>query len=186
MKKLFLIFLFNIFTQANAEIVYALGTSNTNCKDSGQAYTNKLAELLPQHQIINAGVDGDKPMWMLNRLKSALQKEPNIKLVIFEPGPNERNKSYSLEHTEQVLGYLKNIQMKTIFVSHSAIQSPEDAESIAIKYGAIYYGDWAKNVPRDREHRKFDNGTAGHMTPKGCVIWAEQMAPLIDKVIGSK
>jgi lysophospholipase L1-like esterase len=186
MKKLLIVLLFNILNQSYADVVYALGTSNTNCKDAGQTYTKRLSELLPNHQIINGGIDGDKPIWMLNRLKTMLQKEPNIKLVIFEPGPNDRNKASSLEATEQVLAYLKNINLKTIYVSHSLIQTPEDADLMAKKYNATYYGNWTKNVPSDREHRQFDNPLGGHMTAKGCTVWAEQMAPLIESVLTTK
>jgi hypothetical protein len=189
MKKLFFIFLLNLFTHSYADIIYALGTSNTNCKNAGQTYTKKLSELLPNHQIINGGIDGDKPVFMLNRLKSMLQKEPNISIVIFEPGPNDRNKSSNLEASEQVLTYLKSINLKTIYVSHTVIQSPENAELMAKNFGATYYGDWTKNVPNDKDHRQFDTPFGlfgGHMTAKGCTVWAEQMAPLIESVLTSK
>ena len=40
--------------------IFALGTSNTNCKGASQAYTNTLNELLAQEkmnvQVINAGI----------------------------------------------------------------------------------------------------------------------------------
>jgi ABC-type glycerol-3-phosphate transport system substrate-binding protein len=76
--------------------ILALGTSNTNCKNAGQAFTSSLNDLLGQEKInatvINAGVDGDKPTFMQARLEQSIKAIPNIKIVIFEPGPNEKNK----------------------------------------------------------------------------------------------
>ena len=72
--------------------IFALGTSNTNCKGAGQAYTSTLNDLLGQEkinaQVINSGVDGDKPTFMMTRLEQGLKANPNIKIVIFEPGLN--------------------------------------------------------------------------------------------------
>ncbi len=72
--------------------IFALGTSNTNCKGAGQAYTNTLNEIFIQEkinaQIINAGIDGDRPQFMMVRLDQGLKAFPNTKIVIFEPGPN--------------------------------------------------------------------------------------------------
>ena len=133
--------------------IFALGTSNTNCKGAGQAYTSTLNDLLGQEkinaQVINSGVDGDKPTFMMTRLEQGLKANPNIKIVIFEPGPNERNKSFNLGPSEEILNYLQKINMPTIYVSHQAIQSSEDAIEMAKKYGAYYYGHWIKNIPID-------------------------------------
>ena len=52
--------------------IFALGTSNTNCRAGGYAFTNKLNQMLLangiQANVVNAGVDGDKPVFMVNRL----------------------------------------------------------------------------------------------------------------------
>ena len=171
--------------------IFALGTSNTNCKGAGQAYTNKLNELLSANKInsnvINAGVDGDRPAFMMNRLTQRIKDYPDTKLVIFEPGPNERNPRFSLGPAEEILAYLQKIQMPTIYVSHTVVQSPEDAAEMAKKYGAYYYGDWAQGVPRDTDHRQFDTGSSGgHMTVQGCQLWAKNIFPLVEKVIKEK
>jgi hypothetical protein len=171
--------------------IFALGTSNTNCKGAGQAYTSTLNDLLGQEkinaQVINSGVDGDKPTFMMTRLEQGLKANPNIKIVIFEPGPNERNKSFNLSPSEEILTYLQKINMPTIYVSHQAIQSSEDASEMAKKYGAYYYGHWIKNVPIDTAHRQYDQpGQAGHMTVAGCQLWAKNMMPMINQVIKEK
>jgi len=171
--------------------IFALGTSNTNCKGAGQAYTSTLNDLLGQEkinaQVINSGVDGDKPTFMMTRLEQGLKANPNIKIVIFEPGPNERNKSFNLGPSEEILTYLQKINMPTIYVSHQAIQSSEDASEMAKKYGAYYYGHWIKNVPIDTAHRQYDQpGQAGHMTVAGCQLWAKNMMPMINQVIKEK
>ena len=112
--------------------IFALGTSNTNCKNSGQAYTTKLNELLAQDKInaavINAGVDGDRPAFMMTRLEQGLKANPNIKMVIFEPGPNERNPRFNLGPSEEILAYLQKLNMPTIYVSHSLIQNNEESQ----------------------------------------------------------
>ena len=171
--------------------IFAIGTSSTNCKNAGQAFTNKLNELLVQEKInatvINAGVDGDKPVFMMPRLEQGLKNYPNTKIVIFEPGPNERNPRFNLGPSEEILAYLQKIQMPTIYVSYKVIQAPEEASEMAKKYGAYYYGDWIQGVPVDRDHRQFDMGSnGGHMTMQGCQLWAKNMMPLILQVIKEK
>jgi lysophospholipase L1-like esterase len=178
------------FSNAYAFEIYALGTSNTNCKNAGQAYTNRLNTLLAENkinaQVLNGGVDGDRPAWMLNRLKSALSEHKEIKLVIFEPGPNERNKRFNLEPSEEILAYLQEIKMPTIYVSHTWIQDSDEAKAFAAKYDATYYGQWNKGVPTDSDHRQYDlGGGAGHMTAKGCELWAQNMLPTIKEVINN-
>ena len=115
--------------------IFALGTSNTNCKNSGQAYTTKLNELLAQDKInaavINAGVDGDRPAFMMTRLEQGLKANPNIKMVIFEPGPNERNPRFNLGPSEEILAYLQKLNIPTIYVSHSLIQNNEARNLVA-------------------------------------------------------
>lgn len=171
--------------------IFALGTSNTNCKNADQAFTSTLNDLLRQEKIsatvINGGVDGDKPSFMQTRLEQSIKANPNIKIVIFEPGPNEKNKRFNLGVSEDILAYLQKQKMPTIYVSHQAIQSSEEASEMAKKYGAYYYGHWIKNVPVDTGHRQYDQpGQAGHMTVVGCQLWAKNMLPLIEHVIQDK
>ena len=171
--------------------IFALGTSNTNCKNAGQAFTVKLNELLAVDKIdaqaVNAGVDGDRPVFMMPRLEQGLKSYPNTKMVIFEPGPNERNPKFNLSPSEEIMAHLQKIQIPTIYVSHKLIQSPEEASEMAKKYGAYYYGDWIQGVPVDRDHRQFDMGSSGgHMTVQGCQLWAKNMMPLILQVIKEK
>ena len=168
--------------------IFALGTSNTNCKGAGQAYTSTLNDLLGQEkinaQVINSGVDGDKPTFMMTRLGQNLKANPNIKIVIFEPGPNERNKSFNLGPSEEILTYLQKINMPTIYVSHQAIQSNEDASEMAKKYGAYYYGHWNNNVPTNSDNHQYDIPFgAGHMTAAGCQLWAKNMVPMVKRAI---
>jgi hypothetical protein len=166
--------------------IYALGTSNTNCKNAGQTYTKTLNELFKQEGIdatvINGGVDGDRPVWMMNRLTSNVNN--NTKIVIFEPGPNDRNKTSNVEESEKILSYLKQHNMPTVFVSNSIIWSKEEADQMAAKYNAYYYGHWAKNIPKDTTHRQFDIGSeGGHATSEGCKLWATYMFPLLKQVM---
>ena len=64
--------------------IFALGTSNTNCKGAGQAYTNALNDMFAQEkinaQVINAGVDGDRPVFMMPRLEQGLKSYPNTNM----------------------------------------------------------------------------------------------------------
>ncbi len=172
--------------------IFALGTSNTNCKNSGQAYTATLNELLVKDKVnatvINAGVDGDKPIFMMTRLEQGLKANPNTKIVIFEPGPNERNPSFNLGPSEEILAHLQKLSIPTIYVSHVWIQTNDEAQALATKYGAYYYGHWNKNIPTDTEHRLYDmpGSGAGHMTVLGCQKWAQYMLPLIKQVIQEK
>jgi len=171
--------------------IFALGTSNTNCKGAGQAYTNALNDMFAQEkingQVINAGVDGDRPAFMMPRLEQGLKNYPNTKIVIFEPGPNEKNPKFSIGPSEEILAYLQKMNMPTIFVSNSIIYPTEDeGAELAKKYGAYYYGHWTKNIPKDHEHRQFDMASGGHATVLGCQVWAQNIFPLLKQVIKEK
>ena len=192
MKKLIIfLFLSFILTKSFAFEIFALGTSNTNCKNADQAYTSTLNDLLAQDKInatvINAGIDGDKPTFMQARLEQSIKANPNIKIVIFEPGPNEKNKRFNIGASGDILAYLQEQKITTIYVSHQAIQSSEEASEMAKKYGAYYYGHWIKDVPIDVGHRQYDqSGQAGHMTVAGCQLWAKNMFLLLKQVIKDK
>jgi acyl-CoA thioesterase-1 len=76
---------------AQAQVV-ALGASQTNGKgvSRDQAYPAQLEAMLRARgrnaQVINAGMDGDTPPGMLNRLDSAVLA--GTKVVILQPGTN--------------------------------------------------------------------------------------------------
>lgn len=193
MRKLCLFIVFGgLSANAFAFEILALGTSNTNCKGANQAYTKALNEMLEKDgikaKVINAGKDGDTPQFMIRRMPSLITAD--TKIVIFEPGPNERNKSQNLTDAEKILEDLQKRKMTTIYVSHRIIENEEEALARTVKFGAIYYGPWSKNVPTDREHRQYDQpnipNSAGHMTEKGCRVWASNIYPLLKQVISEK
>lgn len=191
-KRLFAIVFMSCFgLHASALEILAFGTSATNCKGIGrdQIFPVKLQELLRADgldvTVVNGGVDGDKPIWMVNRIKTLIK--PETKLVLFEPGPNERNKAYSLGPTEEIMVYLQGLQMPTIYMSNAVVQNNDEAAEFAHKYGAYYFGSWKQDVPRDREHFQFDYPVGdGHMTAQGCLLWAKNMVPMVKQVIREK
>jgi len=177
-------------TSSSAFEIFALGTSNTNCKgvDRSKIFTVHLEELLRADgyavNVINGGVDGDKPGWMINRLASA--KLENTRLVIFEPGANDTNKTSNIEALEKILSQLQDRKMPTVYVSIGLIQNFKEANETARKYGAYYYGSWIKDIPADKEHRQFDKKQGGHLTAKGCQLWAKNMFPLVKQILVEK
>ena len=175
--------------------VLAFGTSAINCAgvDREKAFTVRLQEFLRRDgvnaEVVGAGLNGDRPQYMLGRL--AELATTSIKLVIFEPGPNEPNKELAISGIEQVLGYLKQHSIPTIYVSTGATQTVEEAEATARKFGAVYYGHWRRDVPMDNEHFQFDfrnggKGQGGHMTALGCEKWAQNISPLVKSVAKQK
>jgi hypothetical protein len=174
--------------------IYALGTSATNCKgvERDKIFPVRLEQFLRgdgyDATVINGGEDGDKPVWMIRRLDRVLGS--NVRLVIFEPGPNDRDGSSALEATEKILGILREHHMPAIYASNY-FQTPEEAADTAKKYDAYYYGPWSKGIPVDSEHWQFDfnmggKGPGGHMTAAGCELVARQMVPLVEKVLLEK
>lgn len=170
--------------------IYALGTSATNCRkvQREESFTVALESNLKHDgykvSVINGGIDGDVPADMLNRLQRSLAANPEIKLVLFEPGPNDLNKTSNVQHSEKILSYLQSMKIPTIYVSNGAIQTNDDAQTLAAKYGAYYYGHWTKDVPVDWDHRMFDTPVGkGHMTGKGCMLWGKNMTPIVEAVI---
>lgn len=191
MKKLLLVGLLAMFsTSSMAFEIFALGTSNTNCKgvDRSKIFTVHLEELLRADgfdaHVVNAGVDGDKPNWMINRLTSA--KLEKTRLVIFEPGANDMNKASNVEALEKILSQLQGREIPTIYVSIGLIQTAKEADNTARKYGAYYYGSWIKDIPVDKDHRQFDRSQGGHLTAKGCQLWAKNMFPLVKRILVEK
>lgn len=168
--------------------ILALGTSNTNCLgvEREQSFTVHLQSLLRAEghaaTVVNGGVDGDKPFWMIGRMNALINE--NTRLVIFEPGPNDRNKSSNVDYSERILAELQRRKIPAIYVSHPWIQNLEEARNSAQRYGAYYYGHWTLGVPVDRVHRQYDTGDGpGHMTGAGCMLWAKSMVGLVQKVI---
>jgi lysophospholipase L1-like esterase len=186
-------------TTACAFDILAIGSSATNCKgvDRDKTYPVRLEAKLRADgygaTVINGGVDGDRPVWMLKRLQEALTPATNV--VIYEPGPNDPDKAYALQYTEKALAFLQQKDVATIYVSNRNIQSDGDAAATAKKYGAFYYGAYSKNVPVDRAHWQFDNekafggsgrGPGGHMTAAGCQLVADGVAPLVEQVLAER
>lgn len=177
--------------RAAAYEVLALGTSNTNCKgvERAKSFTVHLQELLRADGydaiVVNAGEDGDKPFWMINRMSRYINAE--TRLVIFEPGPNDRNPSSNIGYSEKILAELQARKLPVIYVSNLLIQNLEEARLTAAKFGADYYGPWTLGVPVDSVHRQYDMpGSPGHMTGAGCQFWARNILPLVEKVLTEK
>lgn len=188
MKKLLCIGFLSIFsTSAMSFEILALGTSDTNCKgvDRSKIFPVHLEELLGADgfdvHVINGGVDGDKPVWMVNRLAGAINEK--TRLVIFEPGSNDKNKASNVEYSEKILSQMQDRKMPTIYISQRIIQTDEEGEATAKQFGAYYYGHWGRDVPRDRIYRQFDMANGGHMTAEGCQLWAKNIAPLVKSIL---
>jgi hypothetical protein len=184
---------------AHAFEIYALGSSATNCEgvDRDKIYPAKLQEILRNHgldaTVVNGGINGDRPVWMFKRLPAAMN--PDTRLVIFEPGPNDPDKKYAVEYAEKTLAFLGERKVSAIYVSNPKMQTSSEAAATAQKYGAAYFGGYAAGIPVDREHWQFDNdksfggsgkGAGGHLTAAGCLMVAQKMAPLVEKVLQRK
>lgn len=81
-------------TEAGSQTIVALGASNTAGKGVGrdQAYPAQLQAMLQTQgfngvRVINAGINGDTPTGMLQRLGSSVPE--GTKLVILNPGGND-------------------------------------------------------------------------------------------------
>jgi len=189
-KTFLLMFLFCVIGKVEAFEILAIGTSNTNCKNVDRAliFSAHLERLLIEDgfqdvKVINAGVNGDTPFWMSRRLVSSVKSE--TKLVLLEPGPNEKNKARNLEDSAKMLSYLKELKMPTIYISNGEIQNFNEAKEFAEKFGADYYGGFARGLPVTPEFRQFDDPGAkpGHLTAQGCELWAKNILPLVKKVL---
>jgi hypothetical protein len=175
--------------------IYALGTSGTNCKGVArdQIFTVKLEEMLKAKginaDVINGGIDGDNPLWMIKRLDPALEKYKSVKLVIFEPGPNQPTGATN-EYSKLILEKLQKMNMPTIYISPPPyIQPPELVAELEKKYGFYYYGNWKDNIPWNNEYRQandLSSKSGGHLTALGCLKIAELMLPLVVRVIEEK
>lgn len=191
----FLLLLLFLCANAHAFEILALGTSATNCAgvDRDKIYPVQLQEILRSQgvgaTVINGGENGDRPVWMIRRLPQLLTAD--TRLVIFEPGPNDPNRNLSREYAEKILAYLKDRNLPTVYISNGRMQSVDEGQELAGKYGAYYYGHYGKGVPLDKTHYQFDfdrggKGRGGHMTADGCLLVAKGLAPLVMKVIEDK
>lgn len=169
--------------QPDIEIV-ALGTSNTNCKNVQleDKFTTVLEKILNEQgikvRVINGGVDGDTPRWMLKRAQELVTDK--TKIVLFEPGPNDTYKERSIRDSEKVIEWIKSKNIPIIYSSNNVIQSVAEGKEFSDKWGMTYYGPTFKGLLLDRAHRQYDMpGQAGHMTAKGCHMWASQMVPFV-------
>jgi len=189
-KLFLLLFLVCVAGEVAAFEILAIGTSNTNCKNVDRAliFSAQLERLLIEDgfqdvKVINAGVNGDTPFWMSRRLLTSVK--PETKLVLLEPGPNERNKIRSIEDSAKMLSYLKDLKMPTIYISNADIQNYDEAKELADKFESYTYGNFAKQIPRTPEFRQFDDGGGkpGHLTALGCELWAKNILPLVKKAL---
>ena len=56
------------------------------------------------------------------------------------------------------------------------VQNVTEAKEFSEKWGMTYYGPTFKGMPLNRDYRQYDMpGQAGHMTAKGCHLWATQI-----------
>jgi hypothetical protein len=190
MLRFFTFLVLSLLSQTSYAIdIFALGTSNTNCRAGGNAFTSNLETLLTESgvnaRVINAGIDGDRPVFMMNRLEQGLNTFPNTKIVIFEPGPNERNPSFATPYIDKILAFLQEKKITTVYISSDFIQPRQEARTTAEKYGAFYDGPWQKGVPVNRENFTFDGvkWAGGHMAEGGCKLRAKNLLPTVLKAI---
>ena len=114
----------NIFASENPSYIeiVALGTSNTNCKNVQieDKFTTALEKILNEQgvkaRVINGGVDGDTPKWMLKRAQELVTDK--TKIVLFEPGQNDTYKERSIRDSEKIIEWIKtkNIEGVRIFL----------------------------------------------------------------------
>ena len=190
MPRFFTFLVLGLLSQTSYAIdIFALGTSNTNCRAGGNAFTANLEVLLSESgvnaRVINAGIDGDRPVFMMSRLEQGLNAFPNTKIVIFEPGPNERNVSFATPYIDKILAFLQEKKITTVYISSDFIQPTQEARVTAEKYGAFYDGPWQKGVPVNRENFTFDGvkWAGGHMAEGGCKLRAKNLLPTVLKAI---
>jgi lysophospholipase L1-like esterase len=193
MKKL-IVFIGCLFTFQHIPVVaaefksdfdiVALGTSNTNCKNVQleDKFTTVLEKILNEQgikaRVINGGVDGDTPRWMLKRAQELVTDK--TKIVLFEPGPNDTYKERSIRDSEKVIEWIKTKNIPIIYSSNNVVQNVTEAIEFSEKWGMSYYGPTFKGMPLNRDYRQYDMpGQAGHMTAKGCHLWAIQMASFV-------
>ena len=200
MKRLIELFAFlfifpclNIFASENPSYIeiVALGTSDTNCKNVQieDKFTTALEKILNEQgvkaRVINGGVDGDTPRWMLKRAQELVTDK--TKIVLFEPGQNDTYKERSIRDSEKIIEWIKTKNIPIIYSSNNVVQNVTEAKEFSEKWGMTYYGPTFKGMPLNRDYRQYDMpGRAGHMTAKGRHLWATQMASFVIELEKSK
>jgi acyl-CoA thioesterase I len=192
-----IVFTLPIKAIAEAIEILAIGASQTAGRgiSINDSYPAQLESMLKSEgydvKVINAGVSGEKPYEIFNRLKRNEFSE-RTKIVVFEPGANELNKPSAIEYIELTLQWIKEKHTPCIYMSARRIQSDDEAQDTSNKFGAIYYGYLKKDIPNDSEHvqageyfRK-KNSVDFHLTAAGYKIIAQGLVPLIKTVISEK
>ena len=191
MRKLVLVLMLSLAANSFAFEIIGIGSSGMNCKgvSHSEKFTTQLDVLLKSDGIdstvINSGVDGDRSVFMYNRLMG--QITPNTKLVIYRATGNDKSSYVMKEGSAKILAKMQELNIPTIFISNVFVPNDE-WEELAKKYNAYHYGSATKNIPTTSEYWQGDsqhtNGfELGHMTGAGCTLWAKNMLPLVEQVI---
>lgn len=177
--------------------ILAIGASQTAGKGVpiNDSYPAQLESMLKSEgydvKVVNAGISGERPSEIFNRMKRREFTE-RTKIVVFEPGANDLNKSSAVEDIELSLQWLKEKHIPCIYISARKIQSDDDAQDTSNKFGAIYYGFLRKDIPNDSEHvqpgeyLQKKNAIDYHLTAAGYKIIAQGLVPLIKTIISEK
>jgi hypothetical protein len=174
--------------------IYAVGASYVNCKnvDTPQKFTSQLELLLKAKNInatvINGGVDGDKIPFIYNRMVENIN--PETRIIIYQAGGNMPGDWIKMQYLDKTLSMAVSRNIAVIAFGSTEYISPEFAmehKSLTDKYGGYYYGSIIKDIPLTGEYWQMDKVRAsmphGHMTAKGCQLWAENMLPIVLQAI---
>jgi hypothetical protein len=190
--------------------IYATGSGVEDCKfvPSQQKFTADLQQLLIDQgtnvTVVNGGTRQEKNLEFIWR-NFKLDMNSNVKLVIYvSPGGGYKHPQWmQLEYIEKVLAYTQNNGIATIIVLPIRKLDPNDdflkkTDALTNKYSGYDYGSYAKNISEDPENWVYrytalmnDTFAPSRQRPKnkefltarGCYIWAENMLPLVLRVI---
>jgi acyl-CoA thioesterase-1 len=107
------------WSAASAQVVVSLGASNTKGKGvtTSEAYPAQLEGLLRQTckgvRVVNAGINGDTTRGMLGRLS---QIPKDTKVVILQPGGNDRRQGLEGERSSNILQIRRKLEAQGIRV----------------------------------------------------------------------
>ena len=163
-----------------------------NCKgvDNPDKFTAQLELLLRKNgvnvTVTNAGVDGDRSIYMYERMLKAIN--PDTKIVIVDSLTNDKSTYWSQQNSSKILAKLQELGISAIFISNGGTMTAEEGAEIAKKNNAYYYGTKSKGIPLTKEYYQGDgentiNWSLGHMNAEGCKLWAKNMLPLVEQVI---
>ena len=193
MKKIIIgIFLGFISLSCYSFEIIALGASGMNCKgvDYPNKFTTQLELLLIKNGInvtvTNAGVDGDRSIYMYERMLKLIN--PDTKIIIVDSPGNDKSTYWSQQNSSKTLAKLQELGITAIFISTSTMMTKEEGAEIAKKYNAYYYGTKSKDIPLTKEYYQGDgenttNWSLGHMNAEGCKLWAKNMTPFVEQII---